>query len=334
MKNIDMRNFRDLVSICILSAIDLLVYFVSGSNIFTDIISILFLAFIPGYLIVELVPSLSRYDQIERLLISLTISAIIGSISYFLMQALISPISLVVSSIGPIMVTLFLMMAVLHHRIYSEIVSKPSNWQAVMKNLRTEFHYMGVGKKVITLVSISIIVVVIIASLGMLSSVTKERYSEFYVLNDKGQAYYLPQNFTVGSPQQVILGVENHEGRTVKFFVELWLVNYTMNEGAVQVKHMYSVASMNITLDSIDVDINKPWVPQYEGLVPLNFTTPGGYYLYLMLFKDIPEPLPAEPFNKTADYAMDPDATWRVVEAVNNQIQYLRLGVNIYVPMI
>ena len=329
MKRSDARDFADILIICVLSIVDLFTYLIAGSDLFTDLISVLFLGFIPGYLIIELVPFLLKLDWIERLMISFSFSAAIGGASYYVTYALGGPISLVTVAFISIPVALVLVLAVLYVRVNFVTNKNRGLFVVISYGIGSELRSMGKRKRFITFASVLIIAVIVIASLGLLTTVSKERYSEFYILNEKGQAYNLPHNFKVGAGQQTILGVANHEGRAVTYFIEIWLVNYTMVNGGVNVKHMYAYAAMNITLESTDVDTNSAWVPQYESLVPLNFSIPGGYYLYFMLFKDSPDPLPARPFNPSTDYSTDVPATNRIVDAVNNRIQYLRMSVDI-----
>jgi len=323
------RNFTDLMVVCVLITIDLMAYFIVGSNNLTNLISLIFLGFIPGYLIVELIPVLDKRDQIERFLMSVLISVVIGVVAYTLTFRLLDQTDLSILALGAILLTVVLVPVVLVQRIRMGNRIRENIWTSVFVGAGRGLASMGRGKKAFTLVSASIIVIVLIASIGILSTVNKSTYSEFYILNDQGNAYDLPYNFTVGAQQQVIMGIENHEGRPVQYFVEIWLVNYSMVAGGVQVKHMFAYESLNVTLESVNVNLNNPWVPQYEIPITLNFTTPGNFYLYFMLFKDSPRTLPARPFDPTRDYNTDPDATWRVVESVNNQLLSLRMNVKI-----
>jgi uncharacterized membrane protein len=329
MNRTNIGSSIDLVTIGLLSVINLLVYLIAGNNVISDLISLLFLGFFPGYLIIELIPASDKIDRIERLMMSVVLSLVIGGTAYILTVNFFDRSTLVVSAYGAILLTEALILIVLYRRLKLGVAQNPNSWVNFFSSARSEIKSMRKGKKVMMLASVFIVIAILAASIGMLATVKKQNYSEFYILNEDGHAYNIPHNFTVGAQKQIILGIENHEDRTVKYYVEVWLVNYTIANGGVTVKHMYACQSMNVTLDSTAVDINGVWVPQYEIMLNLNFSISGDYYLYFMLFKDNPEPFPLSPFNPSIDYNTDPHATWRVVEAVNNQIQYLRLNVNI-----
>ena len=329
MKNAGLNGYADLAIICILVVFDLMSYFISGASLVTDLISLLFLGFISGYLLTGLFSMFDKLDPVERLLAIVTISAMIGGASFVITNIVLGDVTLTTSAFGVILLSALMVLVVIYHRLKSKTGQKQGLWIGVLSDLGSELGGMTRKKKVITLATFGVVAIITIASIGILATVSKEQYSELYILNEQGAAYNLPHNFTVGSQQQIILGIANHEGRPVTYFVEVWLVNYTMVDGGVKVIHMYSYGTMNLTLPSVKVDLNAPWVPQYEQTLSLNFSISGGYYLFFMLFQDSPRSLPLSPFDTHKDYATDPDATWRIVDCVNNRIQFVRLNINI-----
>ncbi|MFC7081424.1 DUF1616 domain-containing protein [Halorussus caseinilyticus] len=63
-----------------------------------------------------------------------------------------------------------------------------------------------------------------------------EPYTEFYVLDDDGDAEGYPTNLTVGQSGTVIVGISNHEHRDRTYTVALALENRTLTSRTVPVE--------------------------------------------------------------------------------------------------
>jgi uncharacterized membrane protein len=48
-----------------------------------------------------------------------------------------------------------------------------------------------------------------------------DTFSEFYLLNENGQACFYPQKVTAGQPVNVIVGIVNHEGKPAEYTVRI-----------------------------------------------------------------------------------------------------------------
>ena len=96
------------------------------------------------------------------------------------------------------------------------------------------------------IVSLFCILLMISLSWFALSTVQKDRFTEFYILNDKGQAYDYPKNLTAGENSSLIIGLVNHEGRKTNYTVEFWLTNFTFLNMTVNVTHQYYVGGFNV----------------------------------------------------------------------------------------
>jgi len=196
------------------------------------------------------------------------------------------------------------------------------------------FRSLNLKDKATVLASLGIVFIVITTSILVLTDDNQERFTEFYVLNSDGQAFNYPQNVDVGNTTSIIVGVANHEGRTVNYTVEAWLVNYTLIDMAVNVTQMYYLDSFNIVLESVSYEMDAKWVPQYEKEISMNLTNAGNFYLYILLFyDDAPvyswEGTPLDPILTPLDhdynFNTDPYITWRVILCVNQDITYLQL---------
>ncbi len=196
------------------------------------------------------------------------------------------------------------------------------------------FRAMNRKERLSVIISVGIILTMIITSIAVLKGVDKEKYTEFYVLNAEGKAYDYPGQVTAGNETSIILGVANHEGRTIKYTIEAWLVNYTLINMTLNVTQMYYVDSFEIELENVDYELDGPWVPQYERPTVLNLTVPGNYTLFLMMFMDdvLPDP-DLMPFYQEYDYSKT-NATRRMLMCVNHEIAILQLGIEVIGTMV
>ncbi len=80
------------------------------------------------------------------------------------------------------------------------------------------------------LILTAVLVILIIASIAALVYVIVsprqgENFTEFYILGPRGKAADYPTNLRVGQNGTIIIGISNHEYRTVNYTMEIWLVN-------------------------------------------------------------------------------------------------------------
>jgi hypothetical protein len=72
-------------------------------------------------------------------------------------------------------------------------------------------------------------------------------------------------------------------------------------------------------------------VPQFEREIKLNFTVPGNYTLFLMLFTDDVPPTPdPQPYDPTYNFYHSVEATNRVLACINHEITYLQMNIEVY----
>jgi len=56
-----------------------------------------------------------------------------------------------------------------------------------------------------------------------------DAFTEFYILGSNGTASDYPRNLSVGEDVTVILGIVNHEFRTINYTIDIWLINQTID---------------------------------------------------------------------------------------------------------
>ncbi len=119
---------------------------------------------------------------------------------------------------------------------------------------------------------------------------TGEKFTELYILGVEGNATNYPSNLAVGENATVIIGVVNHEHRTINYTIEIWLINQTVaynestNENETRYNHMWFIYKINIILNHIPIDIEGPWKPQWEHNYTFNISREGDYKLAFLLF--------------------------------------------------
>ncbi|MDK2795568.1 MAG: hypothetical protein PWQ58_767 [Archaeoglobaceae archaeon] len=137
-----------------------------------------------------------------------------------------------------------------------------------------------------------------------------ERFTEFYILGEKGKAADYPTNLLAGEEARVIIGIVNHEYRTVDYMVEIWLVNNSS---------MLFLDSFCVTLNH--TDLSEAWKPQYEVIYNFSIDEPGRYKMYFLLFKNCS----TGNFERMKDY-YESDF-WKIRDAEERKIQSLYLNI-------
>ena len=87
-----------------------------------------------------------------------------------------------------------------------------------------------------------VLLVAIVVSVGFLvyfsvnPPIVTESYTEFYILGPDGDATGYPTNLTAGESGTVIVGVANHEHRTVNYVIVMEIENETVRERRVRLR--------------------------------------------------------------------------------------------------
>lgn len=75
--------------------------------------------------------------------------------------------------------------------------------------------------KTLSAVLILVVLGAVIALVFVINDEPREKFTEFYILNQYGEATDYPSELEVGSPAEVILGIVNREQESVYYFVEI-----------------------------------------------------------------------------------------------------------------
>lgn len=293
----------------------------------TSALCLVFSTVMMGYLVSRGINSLHHLDVWEKVIIALATGIALPFAIYWLTnEALdLSWNAMTVWVIIPLCLVSLIVMMILKLEPLLVIGSEKAP-----SIVRDEWRSMSrIGR---TMVVLAVIAIILIASACgyLLLQKDKDGFSEFYMLNEDGHAYDYPRNLTIGQNATVIIGIANHEGHEVNYTVELWLVNYTNVNMAINVTQMFYVQSFSVILENQDYDLNKPWVPQFEIAVNITPAVAGEFQLFALLFTDdvpgMPEP---GTYDNTTNLNIVPSVSWRVVMCVNNEVNFLMLYVGV-----
>jgi uncharacterized membrane protein len=190
--------------------------------------------FVPGYvLIAALFPGQDDLDLIERI-----------ALSFGLSIAVVPLIGLVLNytpwgiRLNPIVASLALFTAGMVAIAQVRRARLPAGdrfilpLRAIAGDARSELFSPGQSRLDRTLsIVLIVLIVAAVATTAYVIVVPKEgeHFTEFYLLGEGGMAADYPERITAGDPQTVIVGIGNHEYRTVTYTVEAWLFRQTFD---------------------------------------------------------------------------------------------------------
>jgi uncharacterized membrane protein len=266
------------------------------------ILGLPFLLFIPGYLLsFALFPFRKTHhviDTIERIAISFALSlAIVPIIGLVLnntpwgLQLVSILLSLIVFIFGIGLIDLYRWIRIPHEERFTTTIT--ISLPKLKKNLDT----------VLTIIlAVSIILAPISLIYIMLTPKIEKPFTEFYILSPEGIAGDYQRSLALGEDTSVIIGIKNHEHKTINYTIEIWLLNQTIiydifnNEDIIIYDHMWYIDKINITLDHSPADIEELWEPQWEYNHTFNITRKGNFKLLFLLFNE-----------STEEYVIDKD---------------------------
>lgn len=221
-----------VAGLVILTDVFVLVPVLSGSFLRT-FLGLLLVLFLPGYALTEaLIPAKKGMEGIERALLSLGLSIAIVPLMGLGMNYTDWGIREVPVLTGLSGFTLLMCGAAYYRRFQlpeAEVFEVPV--KASILALKAQF-LEGSGSRADRALSI-LLVISILASLGSLAYVIGspregEAFTEFYILGPDRMAENYPTNYTLGNSGTVVVGITNHEYRTMDYTMEIRLENHSL----------------------------------------------------------------------------------------------------------
>ena len=215
--------------------------------------------FIPGYvLIAALFPKKDDLDALERIALSLGFSIAVAPLLGFLLNFTFGIWLL------PLLITLCI------YNIALVIIAAYRRGKVrEEERFQVPFHriFSAINNETIpgTERILNVILIFVIAlALGTVyyeitSPTIGERFTEFYILDPAGAAYSYPTNLKYDSPDEILVGVANHEYAPVNYTVQVALEGEVLTDTSFRLNH-HNTWTKNIT-----------YVPDKIGRMKLEF---------------------------------------------------------------
>jgi uncharacterized membrane protein len=315
------KNTWDLLTIISLSILLILIIYLFPDSMWRKAIGLPFILFFPGYsLITFLFPEKRSLDGIERVALSfglsIAITPLIGlALNYTPFGIRLTPILLSLASFNILFSLLAMQKRFNTREPFIPRIEVDIGWEEMNR----------LDRILAVILVIAIIASIVTLIYLIVTPKQGEKFTEFYILGPKGKAADYPTKLRVEQNAKVIIGIANHEYRTVNYTVEIWLVNASYENYRTVIHHMYFFDRFSVTLNHTDIDIEGNWTPQWELPYTFSIDRPGRYKLWFLLFKDAVPPLPFEP-EKMKEYT-GTEAEKRIIDAIEGRIQSLNLNV-------
>ena len=315
---------RDLATSVVVSTILMMVIFLLPDITFIRIIlGLPFILFLPGYVFIATLFPGREIDWIERIALSFGLSiAIVPLIGLGLNY---TPFGI---RLVPITVSIYIFIILFSTSAYIRRRNLAENERFEIPSLMRLFmDFISGSSKMDKILSI-ILVISILVSIGILIFILVtpregESFTELYILGSGGKACNYSTDILVGEESSLIIGLVNHEHKVINYTIEIWLVNYSIVNENISINHLYFMDSISVTLDSIPVDIEGNWTPQWERVYNFSINQSGNYKIWFLLFKE-----PVSPPVEMEEYA-GTDYEERIIKAINGEIQSLNLNIHV-----
>lgn len=280
----------DILLCIFLSIILLPIVLLNIIEIFRIILGLPFLMFIPGYMLIFILfPKKKEYNSIDGL-------ERIG-LSFGFSIALVSLVGLILNFtpwgilLDPILFTLFFLIEILGIiAIYRWKTTDADERFTSLINISK----IKLSKKSDNILTVFLALSILIASGSIIYLIvapkTGEPFTEFYILSTNGNVTNSAQVISPGQNISVILGLINHEYKTMNYTIEVWLVDESVifNESTQKNDTIYNHAwFMNetvVTLNHTEITNEKNQTKKWENNYTFSINKIGHFKLEFLLF--------------------------------------------------
>jgi uncharacterized membrane protein len=192
--------------------------------------------------------------------------------------------------------------------------------------IRIDLSQVKSASRLNSIFTITIIISILLAVIAVvyisINVTQEEKYTEFYILPiDRNTTHYL-KNLSIGERYNLILGIFNHEYKTINYVIEIWLINQSTyyneleKENKTVINNMWFIDKISITLDhkNFEKTLNTQWEHRYS----ISINRIGSFKLAFLLFTS-----PSGIYNKDIDYAEIAE------EKINNAYREIHLWINV-----
>jgi uncharacterized membrane protein len=273
---------------------------ISIDSIVRSILGLPFLLFIPGYILIfALFPTKKGkkgIDTIERIALSFGFSIAIVSLLGLILNFTPWQINL-----EPILLSLFFIVITLGLIAFFRWKALPLEERFILSFKITPPKSNKISENILTIILIiSIFIVAASVVYVVVTPKTGEIFTEFYILGPTGNTTEYPRYLKVDENASIIIGLVNNEYTTMKYTIEVWLINQTFlfNESTQNNETIYNHMWYldKITIDLPPTDIAKQ-LPQWESNYSFSINKTGEFKLTFLLFRT-----PTDEYNLNKDY--------------------------------
>ena len=332
---LELRRDWDLYLMIGLTLLLIPIIYIFPDSVLRTVIGLPFLLFFPGYLaIAALFPRADDLDSIERVALSfglsIAITPLIGfGLNYTPWGIRLDPILFSISGFILIVALVALQRrgAVLEPYLpFDPFVTVESVWRDFQKE-------QGLDKALSVILALSILSSVVALAYVIAFPREGESFTEFYILGPDGKASGYPNEMIVGKNATIIIGLANHEHRTVNYTIVIWLVNMSFEDKETQIHDLHFFDKIGpIELEHVPVDIEGPWKKQWE----MNYTFSIDYDLldedhrwhgkiWFSLYKGDHD----REYTKLQDYSDDDESVQSILDGVKNKRLSLNLNLKV-----
>ena len=134
------------------------------------------------------------------------------------------------------------------------------------------------------LIVFSLITATLVATYVLITPQQKEKFTEFYLLGSSQNSTDFPRNISAGENYSIIIGVANHEYKTIDYTIEVWLINESEVENKTTIENMWFFDKILVSLNHTDLDIDNVKKAQWEHHYFFNTNKTGLFKLTFLLF--------------------------------------------------
>ncbi|MBE3093547.1 MAG: DUF1616 domain-containing protein [Actinobacteria bacterium] len=287
---ISFKTYPIDIILCILWGILLLpIALLSMNSILRILFGLPFLLFIPGYVLLSaLFPTKKNtkgIDGMERIALSFALSLSIVPILGLILNY--TPWGIRLETI--LLSLFFFIIIVSVIALYRWKTTDPEKRFILTFELSLPEKKNRLDTALIIILGISILIAFATIIYVITTPKNGEPFTEFYLLGPTGKATGYPSNLTIGENASVIIGLANHEYKTINYSIEIWLINQTTdyNESThtneTNYTHMWFMDKITLDLNHTTAN-EKEWKMQWEYNYTFQIKRKGNYKLTFLLF--------------------------------------------------
>jgi uncharacterized membrane protein len=236
---VDNNYFFDLTFLLLVTAGALIVIYVPVVNetVLRVLFTIPLILFIPGYALISLLfPEKEHISSLERIILgfgmSFILAALVGlTLNYTPWGIRLEPVS--AALIGFSWFTLIF--AYYRRALLDPEMRFAVSWRRLVQGIEAVIS-SGTRERNSRILSrmLTLSIILAIATTVLVMAIPKdgEKFSEFYILGQNGDAFNYPQKVAINEPQHVNIGIKNCEHRDVLYSIEVFAVNQNTDASA------------------------------------------------------------------------------------------------------